>query len=46
MVNITDTSYNFTGLKPNTTYTVTIAGINMAGTGQFIAGTYYVPTSG
>jgi len=34
MMNITNTFYNFTGLRPRTNYTVTVAGINMAGIGE------------
>ena len=33
MMRITDTSYNFTGLTPDTSYTVTVAGRNNAGVG-------------
>ena len=46
MMNITDTSYNITGLTPNTNYNVTVVGINMAGAGESITGAYHVPTSG
>ena len=46
MMSITDTLYNFTGLTSNTNYTVTVVGINRAGAGESIAGTFYVPTSG
>ena len=34
MMRITDTSYNFTGLIPDNSYTVTVAGINNAGVGR------------
>ena len=34
MMRITDTSYNFTGLIPDSSYTVTVAGINNAGVGR------------
>jgi len=34
MMRITNTFYNFTGLRPGTSYTVTVAGINMAGVGE------------
>ena len=34
MMRITDTSYNFTGLIPATSYTVTVVGRNDAGVGQ------------
>ena len=37
MMRITDTSYNFTGLKPDTSYTVTVAGRSDAGVGEFIS---------
>ena len=33
LTNLTDTRYNFYGLKPSNTYTVTVAGINQAGMG-------------
>jgi len=29
-----NTYYNFTGVRPDTSYTVTVAGINMAGIGE------------
>jgi len=31
---ITDTSYNFTGLAPDNSYTVTVVGRNNAGVGE------------
>ena len=34
MMRITDTSYNFTGLTPDNSYTVTVAGRNDAGMGE------------
>jgi len=34
MMRITDTSYNFTGLIPDNSYTVTVAGRNIAGVGR------------
>jgi len=34
MMRITNTFYNFTGLTPGTSHTVTVAGINMAGVGE------------
>jgi len=34
MMRITDTSYNFTGLTPNNSYTVTVTGRNDAGVGR------------
>jgi len=34
MMRITNTSYNITGLTPGISYTVTVAGINMAGVGK------------
>ena len=34
MMRITDTSYNFTGLTPNNTYTVTVAGTSDIGVGE------------
>ena len=34
MMRITDTSYNFTGLTPDNSYTVTVAGRNDAGVGE------------
>ena len=34
MMRITDTSYNFTGLIPDNSYTVTVAGRNDAGVGE------------
>ena len=36
MMKITDTAYNITGLTPDTSYTVTVAGKNDAGIGKFI----------
>ena len=46
IINVTDTSYNFTGLTPNTNYSVTIFGVNKAGDGESITTGYHVPTSG
>ena len=46
MINVTDTSYNFTGLTPNINYNVTVFGINMAGNGESVIVRYHVPTSG
>ena len=40
IINVTDTSYNFTGLTPNTNYNVT-----MAGDRESIIVGYHVPTS-
>ncbi|XP_065915150.1 mucin-17-like isoform X4 [Dysidea avara] len=37
MMRITDTSYNFTGLTPDNSYTVTVAGRNSAGVGESTA---------
>ena len=34
MMRITDTSYNFTGLTPDNSYTATVAGRNVAGVGE------------
>ena len=34
MMRITDTSYSFTGLTPDSSYTVTVAGRNDAGMGE------------
>ena len=34
MMRITNTSYNFTGLTPDNSYTVTVAGRNDAGVGE------------
>ena len=34
MMRITDTFYNFTGLTPDNSYTVTVAGRNNAGVGE------------
>ena len=34
MMKITDTSYNFTGITPDNSYTVTVAGRNSAGVGE------------
>ena len=42
---ITNTSNNFTGLSPGTSYTVTVAGINKAGTGESSTVTLHVPTN-
>jgi len=36
MMRITDTSYNFTGLIPDNSYAVTVAGRNDAGVGESI----------
>jgi len=43
MVRITNTFYNFTGLTPGTNYTVTVAGINMAGIGESNMIMFYIP---
>ena len=43
MTGITNTSNNFTGLIPGTSYTVTVAGINKAGTGESSTVTFHVP---
>ena len=32
---VNETSYNVTGLSPNTTYTVTVAAVNKCGIGTF-----------
>ena len=45
MTGITNTSNNFTGLIPGTSYTVTVAGINKAGTGESSTVTLHVPTN-
>ena len=42
---ITNTSNNFTGLSPGTSYTVTVAGINKAGTEESSTVTFHVPTN-
>jgi len=34
MLRTTNTFYNFTGLRPGTSYTVTMVGINIAGVGK------------
>jgi len=34
---ITDTSYNFTGLSPDNSYTVTVTGRNDAGVGESVS---------
>ena len=39
------TSYNFSGLQPDTNYTVTIVGINMVGMGDFLTKKISVATS-
>ena len=44
MMNINNTFYNFTGLTPGTNYTVTVAGINMAGVGESNTATFHIPT--
>ena len=36
MMKINDTSYNFTGLTPDNSYTVTVAGRNDAGVGEVL----------
>ena len=41
---ITNTSNNFTRLTPGTSYTVTVACINKAGTGESSTVTFHVPT--
>jgi len=38
MMRITDTSYNFTGLTPDNSYTVTVTGGNNAGAGRPFSG--------
>jgi len=43
MMRITNTFYNFTGLTPGTNYTVTVAGINMAGIGESNMIMFYIP---
>ena len=42
---IIDTSNNFTGLIPGTSYNVTVAGINKAGTRESSTVTFHVPTN-
>ena len=44
MIRITDTAYNFTGLTPDKSYTVTVAGRNDAGVGEAIMKMFYKPT--
>jgi len=44
MMRITNIFYNFTGLTPGTSYTVTVAGINMAGVGESNIIMFYIPT--
>ena len=44
MTKITNTYNNFTGLIPGTSYTVTVAGINKAGTGESSTVTFHLPT--
>ena len=41
---INDTSYNFTALTPGTNYTVTVAGVNMAGVGEAGTAMFYIIT--
>ena len=43
MMRITDTSYNFTGLTTNNSYTVTVAGRNDAGVGESSLIMFYKP---
>ena len=40
IIRITETFYNFTGLTPDTNYTVTVTGTNMAGVGDSIMETF------
>ena len=42
----TDTVYNFSGLAPNTTYNVAIAGVNLAGVGEFTEEMIFTPSIG
>ena len=44
LIRITDTSYNFTGLTPDTNYTVTVAASNMAGVGESDMTMFYTVT--
>ena len=44
-IRTTNTYYNFNGLIPGTSYTVTVAGINKAGTGESSTVTLHVPTN-
>jgi len=44
MMNITSTFYNFTELTPGNNYTVTVAGINLAGVGESNTATFHIPT--
>ena len=43
MMRITDTSYNFTGLTPDNSYTITVAGRNDAGVGESSMTSFYLP---
>jgi len=43
MMRITDTSYNITGLAPDTSYTVNVAGRNSAGVGKSSETNFYIP---
>ena len=45
MTEITDASNNFTGLIPGASYTVTVAGINKADTGESSTVTFYIPSN-
>ena len=42
----TDTVYNFSGLAPNATYNVAIAGVNLAGVGEFTEEMIFTPSIG
>jgi len=42
MMRITDNSYNFTGLTPDNSYTVTVASRNIVGVGRPFSGTVSV----
>ena len=44
MMRITETSYNITGLTPDSSYTVTVAGRNDAGVGESASVTVNSPT--
>ena len=44
MMRITNTTYDFTTLTPDTTYTVTVAANNMAGIGQSNMTMFYIIT--
>ena len=46
MMRITDTSYNFTGLIPDNSYTVTVAGRNDASMGEVLSVSINIITTG